>query len=74
MLYSYDRILICMTNLLIYILILLNLIVSFKEADEHAYPQTVTDALNKFLYFPSKNVNFIIFVTSKPYSFFQISS
>ena len=37
----------CMANLSIYTFIHLNLIVSFKEGYEHAYPpQTVTDALN----------------------------
>ena len=43
MIYSYDSILMCMTNLSIYTFIHLSLIVSFKQA--HEYPQTVPDAL-----------------------------
>ena len=45
MLYSYENIIMSMTNLSIYTFIHVNLIVSFKYAHEHEYPQMVTDAL-----------------------------
>ena len=49
MLYSYDSILMCMTNLSIYTFVHLNFTVSFKEAHERVYPPNGHWCLNSNL-------------------------